>query len=59
MTVVGKFGSRATLETNLVYMDHNKYNQDLIDLSFERNELLAIHFMKRSIFKFIFITLTN
>jgi hypothetical protein len=48
------FDSRATLVTKLVDEGQYKYIKDLFDITFEKNVLLAVHFLKRSVSKGIF-----
>jgi len=42
------------LETKFVDAGQNKYNKDLFDMTFNKNELLEVHFLKRSVSKGIF-----
>ncbi len=48
------FDSRATLVTKLVDEGQYKQNKDLFDMTFEKNVLLEVHFLKRSVSKGIF-----
>jgi hypothetical protein len=53
------FDSRATLETKLVDVGLYKYDKDQFDMTFEKNGLLAVHFLKKSILKGIFNVLSS